>query len=60
MENKDILSDDNDDVRYYPQVLLEQCVYKAFSNNKLIHPGLVFTDTEPDSESEEEVNENTV
>ena len=57
---------DNDDVRYYPQVLLEQCGYKSFYNKVLFHPDLEFTDTEPDSESndgdgsEEEINENTV
>ena len=55
MKNKD----DNDDIVYYPRVLIEQCRYRVFSNNKIIHPGLVFTDTEPD-ESEEEFNEDTV
>ena len=60
------MKDDNDDIRYYPQILLEQCVYTIFSNNKLIHPDLLFRDSEPDSEpddndeSEEEVNENIV
>ena len=48
---------DNDDIRYYPQVLSEKCGYR---------PDVEFTDTEPDSESndsdepEEEINENTV
>ena len=62
MEDKDILSDDNDDIVYYPQVLLQRCGYRLFSNNKLIHPDLIFTDTEPDDndESEQEINENTV
>ena len=63
MKNKDILSDDNDDdIRYYSQILLDQCKYKVFANNKLIHPDLNFTDSEPDDsdESEEEINENTV
>ena len=51
---------DKDDIVYYPQVLLEQCAYRSFSNNVLIHPDLIFTDTEPDSKSEEEeINENT-
>ena len=59
MKNKDILSDDNDNIKYYAQVLLEQCIYKIFSNNTLIYSDLEFTDTEPDSE-EEEINENTV
>ena len=53
-----------DEIEYYAQVLLEQCVYKVFSNNILIHKDLDFTDTEPDSvsndESEEEINENTM
>ena len=49
---------DNDDIKYYPQVLLEQCGYKPFSNNVLFHADLELTDTEPDSE--EEINENTV
>ena len=63
MKNKDILSDGNDDNVYYPQVLLEQCVYRAFSNNKIFHPDLNFTDSEPDDNDEseeEEINENTV
>ena len=65
MKNKDILSDDNDDIVYYPQILLEQCLYRAFSNNKLIHLKLIFSDTESDDndefdESEGEFNENTV
>ena len=65
MKNKDILSDDNDDIVYYSQILLEQCLYRAFSDNKLIHPKLIFSDTEPDDndesdESQEEFNENTV
>ena len=53
------------DIKYYPQVLLEECSYKVFSNNRLIHPRLKFPDTDPDSESsdsdgsEEEINENT-
>ena len=57
---------DNDGIRYYPQVLLEQCGYRPFSNNALFHPDLKFTGTEPDSEpndsdeSEEEINENAV
>ena len=63
MKNKDILSDDNGNIVYYPQVLLEQCGYRLFSNNKLIHPDLIFTDSKPNpepDESEEEFNENTV
>ena len=43
-----------------------QCGYRPFPNNVLFHPDLEFSDTEPDSESndsdesEEEINENTV
>ena len=50
----------NDNIIYYAQVSLEQCVYKFFSNNALIYSDLDFTDTERDSESEEDINENTV
>ena len=63
MKDKDILSDD---IKHYPQILIEQCGHRVFSNNKLIHPDLIYTDSEPDSEpddndeSEEEINENTV
>ena len=60
MKDKDKLSDDNDDIVYYPQVLLEECGHRPFSNNKLIHPNLPFSDTEPDESEEEEINENTV
>ena len=49
-----------DDLSYYLQLLLEQCVCKRFINYTLFHPDLVFTDTEPESESEEEINEDTV
>ena len=49
------------DIRYYPQVLMEQCSYKPFFNNTIIHPDLEFTNSEPDSESEDkEFNEDTV
>ena len=51
------------DIKYYPRVLIEQCAYKTFSNNTIIHPDLEFTDTEPDDNDEskeDEINENTV
>ena len=48
---------DKDDVKYYPQILLDQCVYRLFSNNTVIYSDLEYTDTEPDSE--EEFNEDT-
>ena len=51
---------DNDNIRYYPQVLLEQCGYRPFSNNVLFHKDLEFTDNKPHSESEEVINENAV
>ena len=54
------MKDNKDDREYYLQVLLEQRVYKAFSNNLLIHIDLEFTDTEPDCESELEISENIV
>ena len=60
MKDKDVLSDDNDNIKYYAQVLLEQYIYKFFSSNALIYSDLLFTDTEPDTESDEEINENTV
>ena len=52
-KDKDILSDD---IKYYPEVLIEQCGYRVFSNNKFIHSSLIFTYSEPDDndESEEE------
>ena len=31
---------DNDDIKYYPQVLIEQCGYRPFFNNTIIHPDL--------------------
>ena len=50
-----------DNIIYYPQLLLEQCSYKRLISNPIFHPDLEFTDTEPDSGSEEEeINENTV
>ena len=59
MKDKNIL---NDDPRYYLQVLIEQCGYRLFSNNAIIHPDLIFTDSEPgdNDEFKEEINENTV
>ena len=36
--NKDV----TEDTKYYPQVLLEQCRYTSFVNNKLIHDVLDF------------------
>ena len=54
------MTHNEDEIEYYPQVLLEQCVYKHLLNNTIVHPDLEFTDTEPDFEFEEEINENTV
>ena len=54
--------DKNDDISYYPQLLLQQCICKRFINKVIFHPDLEFTDTVPESESEseEEINESTV
>ena len=56
------IKDKNDDISYYPQLLLQQCACKRFINKVIYHPDLEFTDTEPESESEseEEINESTV
>ena len=53
------MKDNDADIKHY-QVLLEQCGYRPFSNNVFFHKDLEFTVTEPDSESDEEINENTV
>ena len=49
-----------EDEDYYPQVLLQSCRCTFIANNKLIHETIDFTDTVPESESEEEFNEDTV
>ena len=54
------IKDENDSITYYPQLLLQRCVCKRFINNVMFHPDLGCTDTEPESESEEEINESTV
>ena len=56
------IKDKKDDICYYPRLLLQQRVCKQFINKVIFHPGLEFTDTEPESESEseEEINESTV
>ena len=41
-----------DDIMYYPQLLLDKCIYKRFIINPIFHPNLEFTETEPDSGSE--------
>ena len=53
---------ENKNIKYCPQVLIEQCGYRVFSNDKLIDPEHIFTNSEPDDsdESEEEFNENNV
>ena len=51
------------DIKYYPQVLLEDCCYEAFSNNRMTNLHLKHTDkpeSESESESEEEINDDTV
>ena len=56
------IKDKNDDISYYPQLLLQQCACKQYINKVIFHPDLEFTDTEAEleSESEEEINESTV
>ena len=55
--NKGIIEDED----YYPEVFLQHCRYTFFVNNKLIHEAPDFTDSEPESESEEEeFNKNSV
>ena len=56
------MKDNENDIKYYRQTLLEQCSYKGLVNNTILYSNLEFTDTEPDSESEseKELNENTV
>ena len=58
------IKDKKADIIYYPQLLLDQCIYKRFIDKVIFHPDLEFTDTEPESESEseseEEINESTV
>ena len=51
---------DKDNVKYYPQMLLEKCLYIPSSDNVLIDSELEFTDNDPDTEhdSEIEFNEN--
>ena len=56
------IKDKKDDISYYPELLLQQCICKRFINKVIFYPDLEFTDTEPESESEseEEINESTV
>ena len=50
-----------EDVDYNPQIFLQQDRNTSIIKNKLLHDVLDFTDTEPESESEEEeFNEDTV
>ena len=46
-DKKIIHKDKDKDIKYYLQVLLEKCSCKVFLNNRLIHPRLKFSDTEP-------------
>ena len=56
------IKDENDEISYYPPLLLQQCACKRFINKVLYHPDLEFTHTEPESksESEEDINESAV
>ena len=46
-----------EDIDYYPQGFLQQFRYTSFTNNQLLDDVLDFTDSEPESESDEEFNE---
>ena len=59
LQIQSVYYNNNEDENYYPQVFLQSCRYTFIVNNNLIYDVLDFTDTEPDSESEEEFNENT-
>ena len=48
-----------EDIDYYPQGFLQQFRYTSFTNNQLLDDVLDFTDSEPESESDEEFNEDT-
>ena len=51
------------DIKYYPQVLLKECCYEVFLDNRKINPRLKRTNKpkpESESESEEENNKDTV
>ena len=49
-----------EDIDYYPQGFLQQFRYTSFTNNQFLDDVLDFTDSEPESESDEEFNEGTV
>ena len=59
LQIQSVYYDNNEDENYYPQIFLQNCRYTFNVNNKLIHDVLDFTNTEPESQSEEEFNENT-
>ena len=59
LQIQSVYYNNNEDENYYPQVFLQNYRYTFIANNKLIHDVLDFTDTEPYSESEEQVNEDT-
>ena len=40
------------DAVYYPQIRLEQCGYKDFTEYNIAHKDFMFTDSEPESEEE--------
>ena len=49
-----------EDIDYYPQVFLQQFRYTSFTKNQFLDDVLDFTDSEPESESDEEFNEGTI
>ena len=40
---------DKENVKYYPQILLEKCIYRPFFDNVLIDSELEFSDNEPET-----------
>ena len=59
LQIQSVYYNNNEDEDFYPQIFLQSCRYKSLANNRLIHGILDFTDTEPESKAEEELNEDT-
>ena len=48
--------EDEDDVKYYPQILLEKCAYRLPLKSTIVDSELEFSDNEPENESDIEPN----
>ena len=59
LQIQSVYYNNNEDEDFYPQIFLQSCRYKSLANNRLTHGILDFTDTEPESKAEEELNEDT-